>query len=51
MLHAPALVAELERQFLADLEDSVPVDPVAFARRPFRVRLTENACRLFSPVL
>jgi cardiolipin synthase len=51
MLHSPALVAELERQYLADLEDSVPVDPAAFAQRPFRVRLTENACRLFSPVL
>jgi cardiolipin synthase len=51
VLHSPPLVAELEEHFRRDLAASVPVDPEAFARRPFRVKLTENVCRLFSPVL
>jgi cardiolipin synthase len=51
MLYTRALVAELEEQFRRDLDDSVPLDAAAFARRPFAVRLAENACRLFSPIL
>jgi cardiolipin synthase len=51
MLYAPTQVNELEERFRADLAVSVPVDPQAFAARPFRLRLMENACRLFSPVL
>jgi cardiolipin synthase len=51
VLHSPPLVAELEEQFRRDLADSLPVDPKAFARRPFHEKLTENVCRLFSPVL
>ncbi len=51
MLHTPELVVELERQFEEDLRQSVRLDAVTFAQRPFLVRLTENACRLFSPVL
>jgi cardiolipin synthase len=45
------LVAELEREFLNDLEVSVRLDPAVFAARPFFGRLAENACRLFSPIL
>jgi cardiolipin synthase len=50
-LHAPEQVAELEARFQADLQDAVELDAETFARRPFVAQLTENACRLFSPVL
>jgi cardiolipin synthase len=45
------LVAELEREFLRDLEVSVKLDPEVFAARPRIARLAENAARLFSPIL
>jgi cardiolipin synthase len=51
ILHTPALVAELQAQYEKDLADAIAVDPVSFAARPFLARLTENACRLFAPVL
>jgi cardiolipin synthase len=51
VLHTPALVAELEEQFRQDLLDSVRLDADTFAARPFAARLTENACRLLSPLL
>ena len=50
-LHAPERVAELEARFQADLKDAAELDAESFAKRPFVARLTENACRLFSPVL
>jgi hypothetical protein len=45
------LIDELECNFLRDLEDSVPLDAETYARRSLLVQLTENACRLFSPIL
>jgi cardiolipin synthase len=51
LLYSADLVAELARQFQRDLETSIPLDNWTFANRPFFVRLLENACRLFSPVL
>ncbi len=51
VLHTPALVAELERQFRQDILDSVRLDADTFAARSFAARLTENACRLLSPLL
>jgi cardiolipin synthase len=51
MFYSPDLIAELDRQFTEDLRQSIQLDPVNYARRPFLGRLTENACRLFSPVL
>ena len=45
------LVAELEREFLKDLEESVRIDPAGFANRPVLSRIAENAARLFSPIL
>jgi cardiolipin synthase len=51
VLHSPALVAELEEQFRRDVSDSVRLDADAFAARGFASRLTENACRLLSPLL
>ena len=50
-LHTPALVAELEEQFRQDVLDCVRLDADTFAARGFTVRLTENACRLLSPLL
>jgi cardiolipin synthase len=46
-----ALVAELEREYLRDLEVSVRLDPEVFEARPLLGRLAENAARLFSPIL
>jgi cardiolipin synthase len=51
VLYSPHLIAELEQAFDDDLRESRPLDPVAFARRPFRQHLAENACRLLSPIL
>jgi cardiolipin synthase len=51
ILHSPRRLADLEGQFRRDLEDAVPLDAGAFARRPFLVRLAENGCRLLSPIL
>ena len=51
VLHTPRLVEELEARYEQDLADSVRLDPDAFARRSLLLRVTENACRLFSPVL
>ncbi|MFO0925778.1 MAG: hypothetical protein U0736_01925 [Gemmataceae bacterium] len=46
------MIDDLARQFEAGPAlTSIPLNPVAFAQRPFLLRLTENACRLFSPVL
>ncbi len=50
-LHSPEQVAELEARFQADLKDATELDAESFAKRPFVAQLTENACRLFSPVL
>lgn len=51
VFYSSDLVADLARRFLQDLEQSIPLDNWTFANRPFLVRLLENACRLFSPVL
>lgn len=51
VLYNRDLVAELVRHYERDLEDSLRLDPWAFANRPLVIRLMENACRLFSPVL
>ncbi len=50
-LFDPGLVAELEREFLKDLQVSIRLDPEVFASRPTVARLAENAARLFSPIL
>jgi cardiolipin synthase len=51
VLHSPALVEQLEVQFCQDVLDSVRLDAATFAARSFAGRLTENACRLLSPLL
>jgi cardiolipin synthase A/B len=51
LVYDAAVVAELEEQFLQDLEWSVRIDPKVFEARPVAARLAENAARLLSPVL
>jgi cardiolipin synthase len=51
VLYSPHLIADLDAAFDADVRESLPLDPVTFARRPFLQRLAENACRLLSPIL
>lgn len=51
LLYDQAAVAEMEAEFLKDLEWSVRLDEKVFAERPFASRLAENAARLMSPVL
>lgn len=36
--------------FLGDLENSEPIDPVRFARRPRSLQFLEDTCRIFSPL-
>jgi cardiolipin synthase len=50
-IHSAPHVAELEEAFLRDLADAVEVDAEALAQRSWSVRVVENACRLFAPVL
>ncbi len=51
ILYSRRLIDELEADYLRDLEDSIPLDAETYARRSLLVQLTENACRLFSPIL
>jgi cardiolipin synthase A/B len=51
LLHDTDLVRELAVAFENDLKVSERVDPAEFARRSLATRLTENACRLLSPIL
>jgi cardiolipin synthase len=51
MLHDAGQVAQLEAAYQRDLEDAVPLDRQALARRSLASRALENACRLFTPAL
>lgn len=51
ILHAPALVAEMEAAFERDLAESEALDAETFATRSRATRLLENACRLLAPAL
>jgi cardiolipin synthase len=51
ILYSRRLIDEVESIFLDDLEEAVPLDAETFAQRSLFAQLTENACRLFSPVL
>ncbi len=51
LIESPDVQAELERQFLRDLEVSIRLDPTVFARRPYISKMAENASRLLSPIL
>src|SRR5207249_9434608 len=51
LIYTPSAVAELERQFERDLENSTQLDPKVFTRRSRLSRTLENLCRLLSPIL
>jgi cardiolipin synthase len=51
LLHDAGLAAQLEADFLHDLEDSWPLDREALARRSAAGRVLDNACRLLAPTL
>lgn len=51
LFHTRSAIAELERAFEHDLEDSIRLSRGSFAKRPLSVKLIENVCRLFAPVL
>jgi cardiolipin synthase len=51
LVYVRQLVEELAARFERDLGDSGRLDPERFARRGWAMRLLENACRLFSPIL
>jgi cardiolipin synthase len=51
LIYTPSAVAELERQFERDLEQSIPVVGKEFDKRPWTSKIAENFFRLFSPVL
>lgn len=44
-------VDELSAAFRRDLEDSTPLDPAKFRKRPLYRRILESGCRLLSPLL
>jgi len=50
-LYGRPQIEALADGFLKDLESSEPVDPVRFARRPRPLRLFEDTCRIFSPLI
>jgi cardiolipin synthase len=51
LIYSPREVAELEKQFERDLEQSIRLEPTVFAKRPWGSKVAENFFRLFSPVL
>ncbi|MCE9531896.1 MAG: cardiolipin synthase [Planctomycetes bacterium] len=51
LMQSREVVSELEKAYLNDLSQSIRVNPEEFAKRGFVSRLSENACRLMSPVL
>jgi cardiolipin synthase len=51
LIDTPRAVAELEKQFERDLEQSIRLETKVFAKRPLASKLKENFFRLFSPVL
>src|SRR5262249_11428019 len=51
LIYSPAVAAELERAFEADLSHTIRLTRESYERRPFFSKMAENACRLLSPVL
>jgi len=51
LIESKEVQAQMERQFLCDLELSIRLDRDVFARRPFVAKMAENASRLLSPIL
>jgi cardiolipin synthase len=51
ILYSRRLLDELEAHLIQDMEQSVVLDAETYANRSLLTQLTENACRLFSPIL
>ena len=51
LIYSRPLVEDLERQFEQDLRDSRRIRLRNVLRRPLRLQLAENVCRLMSPIL
>jgi cardiolipin synthase len=51
ILYSRRLIDELEDHLLHDMEGSILLDAQTYAKRSLLTQLTENACRLFSPIL
>jgi cardiolipin synthase A/B len=51
LLYNRELIDELAARFECDLQESMRLDPEKFAKRGLGVRLVENGCRLFAPIL
>ena len=51
LIYSRPLVEDLERQFEQDLRDSHRIQLKDVLRRPLRLQLAENVCRLMSPIL
>jgi cardiolipin synthase len=51
ILYTRRLIDELEAQLLRDMDESIELNAETYAKRSFLSQLTENACRLFSPIL
>lgn len=51
LFHTQRAVAELEQAFQQDLEQSIRLTAKVFDKRQMTVKLLENVCRLFAPVL
>jgi len=51
LIESKAAAKDLEGAFLRDFGVSIRLDAGTFAHRPFVAKMSENACRLLSPVL
>jgi cardiolipin synthase len=51
VLFSRDLIGDLASHFERDLAESLPMDRDTFEQRGLPVRLVENACRLFAPIL
>lgn len=51
LIESETVTRELEAQFLRDFAVSIRLDAGTYIHRPFVAKMSENACRLLSPVL
>jgi cardiolipin synthase A/B len=51
LIESKAVTEDLEKAFLRDFAASIRLDANIYTHRPFVAKMSENACRLLSPVL
>lgn len=51
VIHSPAIIQQLERDFLSDLRNSAELTRAGIANGTASGRVLENVCRLLSPIL